>query len=171
MIWNDFSGSVGAGAGLIGAGIGVLALMRAGNATKIAHDALKLSQDADARATEKHDVYWEGHWTAIGVYALTNMGNDSAHNVKASVTVDDEKVVRCSDEVIGGGTLEFYFPRAEAAGYQEYREKHPNQNSLAMPILAPLHIHLSYERITWETELGQDKIHESTSRFTSLLVH
>lgn len=191
MTWNDFAHLVATGVALISLvslGVAVLAFRRSGGAAKIAHDALQLSKDADARATEKHDVYWEDGWTAIGVYVLTNMGNDSAHNVKASITVDDEKVVMCADEVIGGGKLMFNFPKAEAAGNQEYREKHPNQNPLVRdsdspsvgmatsfvnqtPAIASFRSHSLVQRITWETELGQGRLYEPPRKSTSLLVH
>lgn len=85
-------------------------------ANTLAQDANDLFKQQEERATERHDVRWEGAFVRPGVYRLTNKGAHTAYQVVATVAYGSDECEKKADEVPGREFLEFELPEAK----QEY---------------------------------------------------
>lgn len=141
--------------GLVVAAIGTLAAIAA---IVYAHVAYRTAKNSEARATERHDVYWDGDWEDHGLYVLTKRGNDHAHAVKATVVIDDEEKTLTADHIEDEGhRLEFEFPRARAIAREAEREANRPRTgfeSMYMPDWHNLTV-----RVEWTTDLGTPRLH------------
>ncbi|MFC9555541.1 hypothetical protein ACFTWF_32420 [Rhodococcus sp. NPDC056960] len=136
------------------------------DARQLAEEANTISKRGELRETERHDVHWEGDWVAPGRYALTNMGDDEAFDVRAVVTVDGEQAESRANSVPGrGGQLLFELPRAAQELRREIRERRarmrtPDPYGIDHAASLNAHIHTFTERVVWKSALGQQHVHE-----------
>lgn len=137
---------------------------------KLAEQANAAAEAAGARETERGDVSWELDWQGYGHLAVTNVGQDAAHDIRAVVTVDDHEVDKRAQGLATGGSLALDFQsvadqrrdeirRAEADRAWEEANREADPFGLAYPDPRPLYrpaemLFCSY-RITWRTELGK----------------
>jgi len=143
----------------------------------LAQEANDISRAGGDRAVERNDVDWAGHWRRPGVYVLTNRGQDAAHAVRATVTIDDETATVESPEVAHDDEMIFNFPRAADTYVLEERERAEkarpstvNGINMASFYISPLfgNDHRTEERITWKTPLGVPKLHDKFWNMSSI---
>jgi hypothetical protein len=89
----------------------------------IAVEANEISQAGRDRETERNDVDWIGGWARPGVYEMKNDGQDPAHSVRATVTVDGVSETVERESVASGEVFELRFPTAAAAFVKEERDR------------------------------------------------
>lgn len=151
------------------------------DARRIALEANEYSRRAEDRDTERHDVYWEGGWIAKGVYRLYKRGDDAAHDIVATVTVDREEQTATGPLLREEHSwLDFHFPGAaaqrdlEAAEDAEAKRRDATDEEKARqrgwPLAAvglsrpPVRFEAITERVVWTTDRGTPKTHTDESR-------
>lgn len=154
------------------------------DARRIALDANEYSRRSEDRETERHDVWWEGGWVTEEVYRIYKRGDDAAHDVVATVTVDrEEQTVRAAKMQEEHGWLDFRFPgaaakraqdardneaaarRAAAAANDPLRQAWPQSYVHAVAQSAPaVRFQVITERIDWTTDRGTPRSHSNTGK-------
>lgn len=148
--------------GLVVAAIGTLAAVAA---IIYAHVAYRTAKGSEARATERHDVYWDGDWEDHGLYVLTKRGNNHAHAVKATVVIDGEERTLTADHVEDEGhRLKFQFPGARAVAQAEEREANRPRDAFESMYIPDSH-DLTV-RVEWTTDLGTPRVHAPETKRT-----
>lgn len=155
------------------------------DARKIALEANEYSHRAEARETERHDVYWDGGWIKNGVvYRLYKRGDNAAHDVVATVTVDgEEQTVKAPLMQQEHGWLDFHFPGVAAQRRREAQEDAAAEkraaradaerrawpvplslSSIGRPAAQTIRFEDIEERVVWTTDRGTPKLHTDESR-------
>jgi hypothetical protein len=93
---------------------------------------------------------------------LTKYGNDEAHDVKATVTFEDERVTVTAESVSEDGQeLVFELRTAVSAFRSEVRERRQElPSSFGGGLMWGRHTHRVAERVEWNTPRGNPKLHE-----------
>ncbi|MFD9551729.1 hypothetical protein ACFWBG_30480 [Nocardia salmonicida] len=140
-------------------------------ARDLATEANEYAHRSEQRETERHDVDWEMDWERPGRYLVTNGGEDSAYDVKVTVTIDDEEA-RGSAATLGPGeSVALDFPHAAQEFVREVQEW--NQRPTGYPYVGPSMIetsryfHTQTYRILWSTQQGSPR-EDSQHGFTPL---
>ncbi|MEU5069881.1 hypothetical protein AB0G95_38290 [Streptomyces virginiae] len=188
---GDMAGWLGGIAGIAAVAYAHQANKQARKANTTATEANTLAKEAntyarrsDARSIERDDVRWEGDWSAPGRYELVQRGEATAHEVVATVTVDDEERTIRKPHVAKGQILVFDFPVAASVLAEERRrlqqaraEDAANSGMASMlpradPMRLGLYSHSISERVDWATPNGTHKVHDySSPPFTTLGPH
>lgn len=153
----------------------------AADAKRLAEEANEYSSRAEAREVERHDVYWDGGWATRGVYRLYKRGDDAAHDIVATVTVDrEEQTVTAPLLHEEHSHLDFHFPGAvakrdrdaEADAEAERRavaaEEKARQSGWPLAAVSrspsPVRVEAITERVVWTTDRGTPKTHIDEAR-------
>lgn len=135
-------------------------------ANDLAEEANAISRRSESRATERNDVVWEGDWPTAGAYVMTNTGQDEALNVRIIVTIEGEEAEVRRDHVPPRDVVRVPVPGASKKVAHKMRELNAQQRRTAGSWIANLPHGLDttfyvWERVTWETPLGQHHVYES----------
>jgi hypothetical protein len=91
---------------------------------------------------------------------LVKRDDDEAHNVKATVTFDDEELMETAP-ILANDNAQLLF-RFGSAAYERDREK--IQEALRRQSFSvPMSMHVVKVRIAWTTNLGTPQLYENTS--------
>ncbi len=150
------------------------------DAKQLAEEANSIAARSEARDTERNDVHWQLDWKDPGAFELINAGRDEALNVHAVVRVDDWEQVQTAESVPGGGRLAFFLPEArqeflcEVAKRRARRVAH-QQSAFMAPAAAwesPAEfLHSVSRRVSWETPLGKQCVHDPKPALSNLGDH
>lgn len=146
----------------------------AADARGLAEEANEFSRRSEQREIETHDVHWDGDWEYPGRYVLTKLGDDEAHNVKATVSYDGERVTQEAEVIRDSGhQLVFEFPSA-VADFQREARQHVEDLRAARNVPYGLgvpswgtHPHTVEERVHWTTPRGTPQHHEEEFRLST----
>jgi len=191
---------VALGAGVSGLAVGIIGLVQANKArgdareangiaveaNRLSAEANELSRSSHEREFERHDVAWQGKWTAAGEYTVRNTGESTAYRGRVVVTVDGAEATKAFEELASDETLVFSFPQAAESWHEEEAERlaylhnseqarrtrasgigstfadRPFVREPAQPS------HSIWGRAVWETRLGTTKNDEWDHRMASV---
>lgn len=154
------------------------------SAKDLAEEANTFSRRAEALETERHDVAWEGSWEGPGRWAFTNLGDDEALDVRATLTVNGERSEARADCVPAGGHIVLELPGAREELAKENRKmrrlkaRGHESGSRMFPdygLQADLHsaemvrsMHAFEERLVWVSQLGRQRTYGPEAYLGSL---
>lgn len=115
--------------------------------------SLVLTHRTHGQATERNDVVWEPRWEFPGTLVLTNTGGDAAHHLRATVTADNERMVKEEIRVRSGEAVRIEFPRLAARNAKFPLSISRNLDSALRlsPIIIPIKTEVV---VVWQTRLG-----------------
>ncbi|MEW2577807.1 hypothetical protein [Streptomyces syringium] len=190
METGDIAGWVGGAAGVIGLVYAHLANRQARQANDKGDESIRIAEEANAyarrsddRSIERDDVRWEGDWAEPGQYTLVQKGEAAAHDVVATVCVDDEERTVRRSRVAHGEALVFTFPEAaltyasEQRQLRQARAEAERRRGIAAwgpqpdPVMLGFYSHSISERVDWATAHGTHKMHESNRNLATLGPH
>lgn len=128
-------------------------------ANEISVEATELVRAAELRATELHDVRWEGLWESPGMYLVKNVGIHKAHQVVVQIRFSGAVEVAEVEEVGSGAMVRIEVPRAREV-YEEAVNRSGIRRSPGMTIVraGPGRFPVE-ERIFWRTPGGVPREH------------
>lgn len=140
--------------------VSALALKHSGDANELARESNGIAQAAEARSdrlerrdTERNDVVWQtdligDEWT------LTNLGQDTAHNVTWVAVINDTRYTEELDQVATDERVSIEIADAVRASRESYQVTVRSMSEAGIAYGGSPKIRVS-ERIMWETASGR----------------
>ena len=141
--------------------------LKAERANELSGEANEIARGSAERSIERHEVDWDGSWNGRDAYVLVNRGAHAALQVRAVVTINNDRVEETADSVPPGGTLVLRMPRtqklfdAERQRRMRIEDKAVKISNASFP-----EIYTVSEYVGWESEHGVPHQHKNRRRST-----